>query len=122
MNINDLKIDTIINMTAEMHRIFIAGGCNPTCHCCNNKIKINEKYKLASVSSELINSAPELFRTLLEHEVMLCESVFCSPGKMVENYLYTKSRRIDMHDRYNERETFKKTRAGCFIIDGIIVP
>ena len=122
MNINDLNKDTIITMTEEMHRVFNASGCDPTCHCCHEKIDIDEKYKLAHINANLIKSAPSFFKTTEEHEVMLCNRFTCTPSKMIEEYLSLGSRKVNMHDRYNERRTFKTKRSGCFIINGKIVP
>ena len=37
---------TTLLMTEEMHRTFIAGGCDPACHTCGATISVGEMFAL----------------------------------------------------------------------------
>jgi hypothetical protein len=113
MDVNGIPTDTIITMTNEMHRSFIAGDCNPTCHCCNKGICVGDKYKLAHVSSEIASKVYGVFKTTSDHEVMLCNKPTCTPDQMIINYNNQKE--------INNR-VYRSGRGGCSIIDGKIVP
>lgn len=55
MEVSKFESDILIGMTEEMHRSFIAAGCNPTCHCCNDEIPVGAYYKLGSVNYDHID-------------------------------------------------------------------
>ncbi len=120
MDITDLKPNTLLVMTTEMHRVFKAAGCDPTCHCCENKIPVGETYKLGSVSVELAVRGNRVsafesrkpFKTEVAHEVMLCGNIECTPEKMVAEAYRLKT----------ERAAAARSRAGgCSVVDGKIV-
>ena len=37
-------VDTL--MTDQLKRLFLAAGCDPTCHCCGRKLKLGSTFKL----------------------------------------------------------------------------
>lgn len=117
MEINDIKPDTIYVMTAGMYSIFIAGGCDPTCHCCRSKIPVGSEYKLGSVTEHLVTMAKESSKCVFypfsvdrPHEVMLCGKPGCTAAVMVENAIKRKEYRARTYT------------GGCSIVDGKIVP
>ena len=118
--VNNLKSDESMIMTVDMHRAFKAAGCDPTCHCCNNKIPVGDYYKLASVSSDLAVygnavsafESQQPFKTTEAHEVMLCASIECTPDEMVKKYYAAKEEHI---------KSISYRSGGCSIINGKIV-
>ena len=48
--IESIPSDQLIEMTAQLHRIFNAGGCNPMCHCCMTMLDVGVQFKLGTVS------------------------------------------------------------------------
>jgi hypothetical protein len=118
------KADTLSIMTKELHHLFLVNGCNPTCHCCNNSIRIDAMFKLASVSEYIILKASALegnpvFKSSTPHDVMLCDNVKCTPYYMVKN-------RIEQLKEYKAKglsaNGLPVRRGGCSIINGKIVP
>lgn len=118
--VNDLKSNELMVMTRDMHRAFNAAGCDPACHCCNNKIPVGDYYKLASVSSALavygnavsVFESQQPFKTTEAHEVMLCASIKCTPDEMVKRRYKEKADRVRLTPYRS---------GGCSIINGKIV-
>ena len=50
MKVEEIPSDEIVVMTAEMHRLFNAGGCDPMCHCCFKPLQVNQKFKLSTIT------------------------------------------------------------------------
>lgn len=114
MQLSDIKPDECLEMSEELHKIFNAGGCNPTCHCCYNKIRPGDLFKLASVSAEQAEKGNNIilstFKTNMPHEVMLCDK--CSVDLMIQ-----KAR----NRKFQQNNNFRRS-GGCSIINGKIVP
>ena len=49
MTLDDIPADTQMILTAELRRLFLAGGCNPTCHGCNRRLAIGDDFTLATM-------------------------------------------------------------------------
>ena len=49
MKVEEIPSDELVIMTIFWHKAFNAAGCDPMCHCCNNKISVGEGFKLATV-------------------------------------------------------------------------
>jgi hypothetical protein len=49
MTIEEIPADEVTVMTADLHRLFNAAGCDPWCHCCHKKLKVGMNFKLATV-------------------------------------------------------------------------
>jgi len=113
MNIEDIKPDELVTMDEVLHKIFNAGGCNPTCHCCYNRIAVGERFKLAHVNMNRIKETDGCryrpFRSDEPHEVMLCGNIECTPQKMVKK-------------AKESTERHRRAGGGCSIIKGKIVP
>lgn len=105
MSIKEIPSDQLVIMTAEMHRLFNAGGCDPACHGCWKKLPPGSHFKLSTI--KMAHSIPG--NSKREHikskEVMLCEK--CNPKDVSER-----------------AETVAKSESellGCFRINGQIV-
>ncbi|MCK9622597.1 MAG: hypothetical protein M0R47_18935 [Methylobacter sp.] len=108
--IEELKSDTLLNMSKEWYELFKAAGCLPTCHCCGSPIPIGNDFKLSSVTKEQANS--NAFKTTEPHDVMYCAKTSCNPDAQIGR----------MHERQLERNRiFRGGRSGCSIINGKIV-
>jgi hypothetical protein len=55
MKVEEIPSDKIVVMTAEMHRLFNAGGCDPMCHCCFKPLKVSEEFKLSTITELVID-------------------------------------------------------------------
>lgn len=124
MGLSDINPNEYTEMTEELRRIFVAGGCNPTCHCCNNSISVGQNFKLANVSEALIKKAENLegrkvFASDKPHDVMMCFRTECSPKKMVDDQI-ERLRKYKANDLSGWGNPVR--RGGCSIIDGKIVP
>ena len=49
MTVETIPADELIEMTEVFHRAFNASGCDPMCHCCENKIPVGDKFKLSTI-------------------------------------------------------------------------
>src|SRR5688500_7771339 len=98
--IEEIPADQLIEMTPLLHRLFNAGGCDPACHGCWNKIPVGEKFKLSTL--KLAQSTGTGFELSESKEVMLCEN--CQPENVQENQ--------------NKKTEYKAL--GCFRVNGKI--
>jgi len=48
MTIDDVPADTVVELTAELDRLFKAVGCKPACHACKTKLAIGDRFQLLS--------------------------------------------------------------------------
>jgi hypothetical protein len=117
------EADVLATMTEEMHHLFMVNGCDPTCHCCNKKISVGMGYKLGHVTKQNCIEASKLkcyrlFKSDDEHDVMLCESVNCSPHAMIIN----KIKKLKEYDSNGlSPYGYSLRRGGCSIVNGVIV-
>lgn len=49
MSVEEIPSNELVVMTDFLHRAFNAGGCDPTCHCCNKNIPAGDNFKLSTV-------------------------------------------------------------------------
>ena len=115
---------TLVDMTDEMHRAFVAGGCDPECHTCRCKIAVGDTFGLV-VAARYGDS---------KVEVMTCTVCAYRPLKQVDVH----RARMEIDPVYKEdfeeqqrRETaFNKDRlrqqfggrpGGAYLVDGRIV-
>lgn len=129
MSINFI-IDKTCYMTKRSYEMFVEHGCIPHCHCCNKAIKINEKYRLATVSEKLVLDAAmsiddrryRPFKEHIEHQVMLCGDIFCTPEKMLKDAVenWAKLKRYQNY-AYSSYLSPAPRSGGCFIVNGEIV-
>jgi hypothetical protein len=105
MKIAQIPSNEPVVMTAEMHRLFNAGGCDPACHGCWKKLPTGTKFKLSTV--KIAHSSPGNNKRdkIKSKEVMLCET--CTPENVSERA---------MKLAQTEGELL-----GCFRINGKIV-
>ena len=77
MNVEDIPADDLMTMTARFVRGFKALGCDPHCHCCEKKIEVGMKFKLAFIKRPQYNilSGPD------SADEMLC--YHCTPAKLL---------------------------------------
>jgi hypothetical protein len=124
MELSNINPNEYTVMTEDLLMIFMAGGCNPTCHCCNSSIIVGQNFKLASVSQNLINKANNLdgrkvFASDKPHDVMICFRNECSPEKMVDDQIERlRSYKVNGLSAWGN----PVRHGGCSIIDGKIVP
>lgn len=117
-SVMDIKPNVVYVMTDELHSLFVAGGCIPTCHCCGTRIPVGDNYKLGSVTLKNISDAEylaertTLFKAKEPHEVMLCGLESCTANAMVD-------KAVDDHKRHIAWKIAKG--GGCSIINGKIV-
>ncbi len=108
MKIEEIPADKTVIMTANLSRLFKAGGCAPMCHACAEKIKVGEKFKLSTMVTAIMRGSLN-YTDLESREVMLCEKCTIT----------------DLNKPEIEKiEIEKKRRAaggGCFRINGKIV-
>lgn len=48
MTIDDIKSDTVMELTSDLERLFQLAGCDPMCHACRGDIEIGMQFRLAS--------------------------------------------------------------------------
>lgn len=118
MKIADILPDVVYCMSSDLHDLFVAGGCIPTCHCCDVKLSVGTNYKLGTVTEENINDAlvlantMRLFKATEPHEVMLCGAQECTADKMVK----------DAIERRRNKDGWGRSKGGgCSIVNGVIV-
>ena len=137
MNIEQIPSDEIVVMTDFLHRAFNAGGCNPMCHSCFQRIKVGENFHLATVDkyfakdkggsntsekknySEVVKAinGDEFDKenvTVKSSEVMLCDK--CNVISFSESQLKRYENGAKSYEEYK-----KFTGGGCFRINGKIV-
>lgn len=108
MTVEQIPADKLMTMTEEWHRAFNASGCNPMCHGCYKNIKVNEKFKLATIEAAVAKGSAAR-NTIESKEVMLCEK--CNPedvekqdAKVIEEY-----------------RKMREEGGGCYRINGKII-
>lgn len=130
-SIEKIPSDRVVTMSSFWHKAFNSAGCDPECHLCDNPIKVNHKFKLATViktpslwkpeeakrAIELIKGEIDSYPSYNEedtvsesHEVMLCEN--CT----VEAY-----QEAQIQNLKNRAERMRSGRGGCFRVNGKIV-
>lgn len=119
------KADELTLMSTELHRLFRAGGCDPTCHCCGIRISVGRYFKLGHVSEDLAIRAShmlggQVFKTAKEHDVMLCSEKICSPETMFVRH----QQQLDLYEKEGKTPWggYPSRSGGCSIIDGKIIP
>jgi len=117
LEIGDIKPDTYVTMTDNLHRIFNVGGCDPTCHCCGVKLPVETQFVLAHVTKTQAQSGNAAiygtFKVNDDHEVMLCNK--CS----VEQMILTAKQKVAMIR--TQSMIYHVRHGGCSIIDGKII-
>lgn len=108
MNIEEIPADKLVAMTANLSRLFKAGGCAPMCHACATSIKVGQNFKLSTLVTAVMKGSLN-YTDLESREVMLCEN--CTT--------------TDLNKPEIEKiEIERKRRAaggGCFRVNGKIV-
>lgn len=105
MTIDKIPSNELIVMTAEMHRLFNAGGCDPACHGCWNKLPVGSIFKLATVKVAHAKPGNASRKYIKSQEVMLCET--CNPE--------------DVSTRAKKIAKSESELLGCFRVNGKIV-
>ena len=83
--IDKILSDEIVVMTDVLIRAFKSNNCNPACHCCGDKIKSGDKFKLALVTYRPYwnyQEGRQAKKTEIVDE-MLC--VICTPKMLLAN-------------------------------------
>ncbi len=90
--LDDIPADETLTLTKHIDRLFRAAGCEPTCHCCQEKIEVGETFKLATVPpyKAVWNPTDET------EDVMLCHQH--SAADLLKEYK-RKKRRVEKHRR-----------------------
>jgi len=123
--IESIPSDELIEMTAQLHRIFNAGGCNPMCHSCYQFIEIGKTFHLGTVEAIIPKNKTGNTRSIgiIEpteftetKEVMLCGN--CT----VEIFKINQKRVFEIHSEEYERrsEIHRLNGGGCFRVNGKI--
>ncbi len=68
ITINDVKPDTIMELTTNLDRLFKVEGCNPACHACKTYLVVGDEFRLASTPDG--------------RDVMLCSD--CTMTELIE--------------------------------------
>jgi len=93
--IDEIKSDEKVVMTAILIRAFKMAGCDPACHCCDKELKAGDIFTLAEVKSisnvRNVRSEPET------NDEMLCSN--CNPAKLIRKRQRLQNERITYHAR-----------------------
>ena len=118
MSVEEIPSDINILMTAHLHRVFNAGGCDPMCHACKKLLPVDTEFKLATITPSV--AAPSykygpgepkrVLETLKSREVMLCGT--CN----AEDF-----NRASLEGAKKGVEEAGNHHYGCFRVDGKIV-
>ena len=108
MKIEEIPADELVEMTSHLYRLFSAGGCKPMCHACNKKIKVGEKFKLATMVTATRKGSLN-YNNLESREVMLCND--CK----VEDLNKPEIVKIE------KEKARRAAGGGCFRVNGKIV-
>lgn len=108
MKIEEIPADEVVKMTANLSRLFKAGGCAPMCHACAEKIKVGDNFKLSTIVSAIRRGSMN-YTDLSGREVMLCEK--CTTDDL--NKPEIEKIRIEQKRR--------AAGGGCFRVNGKIV-
>lgn len=117
-----IPADVMVPMTDELHRLFRAGGCDPTCHGCGRELPVGAEFKLAAVTKAHLAYAKKkylaswIFRSSEPHEIMLCAK--CTPTSMIDEKARARTAPLKPY-RAGEHAAWA---SGCSRIDGKIVP
>ncbi len=50
MELEEIKADELVEMTASFERAFKSHDCDPMCHCCGTMITVGNKFHLATIN------------------------------------------------------------------------
>jgi hypothetical protein len=98
MKVEEIPSNEIVIMNPDMHRLFNAGGCDPMCHCCFRSLKVNEKFKLSTITELIIQEESPLdyISTKLKLEQR--------KGKVITEKDLWKAHKIEMGYSYDYRK------------------
>lgn len=118
--IKDIPADKLTAMTHVFHKAFNIAGCDPACHCCWNKIKPGNKFKLSTVKEINVNNTGLLENANKDAsgftksvEVMLCHK--CTPEMFYKKELA----KIKKGAEWAKNQPAHKL--GCFRINGEVI-
>lgn len=117
MKVEEIPADINILMTAHLHRVFNAGGCNPMCHACKKLLPVDVEFKLATITPSVAalsykyspGEPKRILKTLESREVMLCAT--CT----AEDY-----NKVSLEDAKKGVEDAGTVHQGCFRVNGKI--
>lgn len=113
-------------MSEELRQIFLAAGCDPTCHTCDESIPVAKRFHLKEFFKQVYDDGQETTA-----QVMLCQK--CSlAGKTISEWNADELAKLAGHDPDDPDGRMiegvvdpppppTEPRRGCYLINGEIV-